>query len=126
MTDITETEARDIARRWGQASASEPLLAFAETGLIADRKRLAEAIKGLRVFVKHPDELDCLLAWTESPTDTETAAREAGWGVENDRICHVHDLDRNVCYRTWEECCAGEDIEPRPLTAPRGRRRRAR
>jgi hypothetical protein len=108
---IDEAEARAIAGRWGTAADSPALIAFAETGLIADRKRLKEAIGGLRLFLKDTSEVDRLEAFVDNPCPSERAARREGWSVEGDRIFHVHDYDRRVSYKTWDECCRGEDIE---------------
>jgi len=107
---ITEAEARDIAGRWGKVCGSQSLTAFAETGLIEDRKRLLEAILRVRHFLKHPDELDRLRDYVQKPGPCETAAHRQGWIVENGRICHIHDLERSVSYKTWPACCEGEDI----------------
>ena len=108
--DIDEARARDIARRWGQASDSQPLIDYARTGLIADRKRLADAINGVRVFLKDPVELDQLLSFVQTPCRHELAARQHGWATDSESIYHVHDYDRSVHYKNWEECCESEDI----------------
>lgn len=107
---IEESVARDVAQRWGKAAGSEPLLVFASTGLIADRKRLSEAVKGIRTFVKHPDELDQLLAYLTHTCPYEAAARAQGWSVEDDQVRHVHDYEHAVSYPNWKACCEGEDI----------------
>jgi hypothetical protein len=107
---IDETEARDIAHRWGKAAGSEPLLLFAKTGLVADRKRLTEAVKGIRTFLKYPDDIDRLLAFIQHRCPYETAARAQGWNVEDDKVRHVHDYDQAVTYPNWKACCEGEDI----------------
>jgi len=107
---IDDSVARDIAQRWGKAAGSEPLLVYASTGLIADRKKLAEAVKGIRTFVKHPDELDRLLDHIKRLCPFETAARAQGWCVEDDMVRHVHDYERSVSYPSWKACCDGEDI----------------
>jgi hypothetical protein len=123
---LDETQARDIARRWGQVSDSQPLLEYAKTGLIADRKRLTDAINGVRVFLKDPVELDDLLNFIQTPCQHERAARQHGWAADSAAIYHVHDYDRSVRYRNWAECCESEDIvvEDDPQEEPRGRRRR--
>jgi hypothetical protein len=107
---IDEAEARAIAGRWGKVADSGPLVAFAETGLIEDRKKLKEAIGGIRLFLKHTEELDRLEAFVDHPCPSERAARREGWSVEGDKIFHVHDYDHRVSYKTWDECCRGEDI----------------
>jgi hypothetical protein len=107
---IDEHEARAIARRWGKAVGSQPLQDFAESGLVADRKRMKEAIDGLRMFLKHPEELDRLQSYIDKPAPPEIAARAQGWSVDDGRISHVHDYDRRISYRGWRECCEGEDI----------------
>jgi hypothetical protein len=110
---INDSEARDIARRWGQACGSDPLTAFAGTGLIADRKKLIAALEGLRHFLKHPVEIDRLRAYVEEPpSPAEVAARHAGWSADDHAIYHVHDIERSVTYKSWEACCEGEDIVP--------------
>jgi hypothetical protein len=108
--NMNDKHAREIAGRWGQAATSEPLLAFAKTGLVEDRKRLLEAIGSLCVFVKHPEELKQLMKYVQSPCASEIAARREGWDVENDEIHHVHDYERKVSYKSWTDCCEGEDI----------------
>lgn len=108
--NIDESEARAIAGRWGKAAGFRPLVEFSETGLIADRKKLREAIDGVRNFLKHPEELDQLQTFVDRPSPAELAARREGWAVEGERICHVHDYERRVCYSSWQECCEGEDI----------------
>jgi hypothetical protein len=110
VPEIDEQEARDIARRWGAASGSQPLLDFGATGLVEDRKRLADAIRGVRAFLKHPFELDRLLHYVQKPCRYEAAARDQGWVVENTAIYHAHDYDRAVSYKSWRECCEAEDI----------------
>ena len=107
---IEDSVARDIAQRWGKAAGSEPLLMFASTGLIADRKKLADAVKGIRTFVKHPEELDSLLAYLKRTCPYEAAARAQGWRVEDDKVRHIHDYDQAVTYPNWRACCDGEDI----------------
>ncbi len=107
---ISEKEARDIASRWGKVAASEPLNAFADTGLVADRKRLLEAIDYVRLFLKHPDEMDRLRDFILHPCPFEVAAREEGWAVDNGAIVHTHDYDKAVTYKDWETCCESEDI----------------
>jgi len=108
--DMDEARARDIARRWGQASDSRPLMDYARTGLIGDRRRLADAINGVRVFLKNPVELDELLSFVGTPCCHERAARQHGWETDSETIYHVHDYDRSVHYKNWAECCESEDI----------------
>src|SRR5271155_4465368 len=117
--NISETEARDIAARWGQVAASEPLTDFAKTGLFEDRKRMLEAIDYVRLFLKHPEEMNRLRDYITHPCRFEIAAREEGWQVQDDSIIHTHDYDKSVCYKNWEDCCQSEDIvlreqEPAP------------
>jgi hypothetical protein len=107
---MTETEARDAASRWGQLCGEDPLMAFAQTGLIEDRKRLLDAIQHVRHFLKFPDEIDLLRDYVQQMTPQETAARREGWTVVGGRIWHVHDYDRSVSYKSWQACCEGEDI----------------
>lgn len=109
-TKISETEARDIAARWGQVAASEPLIDFAKTGLVEDRKRMLEAIDYVRLFLKHPEEMDRLRDYVTCPCPYEKAAREEGWEVQDDKIIHTHDYDHSVSYNSWEDCCHSEDI----------------
>ena len=110
MMTILETEARDIAQRWGKAADSEPLLAFAKSGLVADRKRLTEAVKGIRSFLKHTHDLDRLIEFVQHCCPYEKAARAQGWSVADERVRHVHDYDQAVTYPSWQACCEGEDI----------------
>ena len=117
--NTSETEARDIAARWGQVAASEPLTDFAKTGLVQDRKRMLEAIDYVRLFLKHPEEMNRLRDYITHPCRFEIAAREEGWQVQDDAIIHTHDYDKSVCYKNWEDCCQSEDIvlreqEPEP------------
>ncbi len=126
---ITETEARDIASRWGEVAESEPLLAFARTGLVGDRKRLLDAIDYVRQFLKIPEEIDRLREFVAHPCPYEAAARDSGWQVQDDSIVHVHDYDKSVSYRRWQDCCDSEDIilredEEGDDTKPRRRLRR--
>jgi hypothetical protein len=118
---LEEPQARDIARRWGAASGSQPLIDFADIGLIDDRKRLIDAIQGVRMFLKHPFELDNLLAYVNNPCRFEAAARQQGWVVDDKAIYHAHDYDRAISYRSWRECCEAEDIvvhdDPQSSTA---------
>jgi hypothetical protein len=107
---IDERKARDIAIRWGRAASSEPLRVYGETGLIEDRKRLAEAIKGIRTFLRHTDELDSLLGFIGRMCPFETAARTQGWTAKGGNVLHTHDYDRAVAYPSWRSCCEGEDI----------------
>ena len=107
---ITVTEAREIAGRWGEVAESEPLLAFARTGLVEDRKRLLDAIDYVRQFLKQPDEIDRLREFATCPCAFERAARESGWKVEDDAIVHMHDYDKSVIYTRWQDCCENEDI----------------
>jgi hypothetical protein len=107
---IDHEQARDIARRWGAASGSQVLLDYAATGLVGDRRRLADAIKGIRTFLKHPFELDRLLHHIGHPCAYEAAARDQGWIVSDQAIFHAHDYDRAVSYASWRECCEAEDI----------------
>ncbi len=118
-------QARDIAQRWGKVADSQPLLDFAKTGLIADRDRLAEAINGIRIFLKDPVELDQLLVFIQTPCRYEAAAREHGWAVDDETIYHIHDYDRAVGYKSWEDCCESEDIvvADEPTAVPQNRRR---
>jgi hypothetical protein len=116
---ISENEARDIASRWGKVAASEPLMDFARTGLVEDRKKLAEAIDYVRLFLKYPEEVDRLREYIMHPCRFEVAAREEGWEVQDDAIIHTHDYDKAVTYKKWEDCCESEDIvlrddEPAP------------
>jgi hypothetical protein len=116
---ISEDEARDIAGRWGKVATSEPLIDFARTGLVEDRKKLLEAIDYVRLFLKYPEEVDRLRAFITHPCPFEVAAREEGWEVQDDRIIHTHDYDKAVTYKKWEDCCQSEDIvlrenEPEP------------
>ena len=125
---ISENEARDIARRWGEVAASDPLVDFARTGLVEDRKRLVEAIDYVRLFLKHPEEVDRLREFILSPCAFEVAAREEGWQVEDDAIIHVHDYDKAVSYKCWEDCCESEDIilrEEEPAPKKKSRRHAA-
>ena len=124
---ISEEEARDIASRWGQVAASEPLIDFARSGLVEDRKRLLEAIDYVRLFLKHPEEINRLRDFIQHPCPFEVAAREEGWAVAEDKITHVHDYDKSVSYKNWETCCESEDIllreeEPAPQKKRRLRR----
>jgi hypothetical protein len=117
--NISDTEARDIASRWGQVAASEPLIDFAKTGLVEDRKRMLEAIDYVRLFLKHPEEMDRLRTYINNPCRFEVAAREEGWQVQDDAIIHTHDYDKAVSYKNWADCCQSEDIvlrenEPAP------------
>jgi hypothetical protein len=107
---ITEDEAREIASRWGKVAASEPLMDFARTGLVADRKKLVEAIDYVRLFLKYPEEVDRLREYATHPCPYEVCAREEGWQVQDDEIIHTHDYDRAVTYKKWEDCCQSEDI----------------
>jgi hypothetical protein len=110
LPQIDETQAREIARRWGAASGSHVLSEFARTGLIEDRKKLSDAIHGVRALLKHPFELDSLLHFIGNPCRYEAAAREQGWVVEDTAIYHAHDYDRAVSYGSWRDCCEAEDI----------------
>jgi hypothetical protein len=116
---ISEDEARDIAARWGKVATSEPLIDYARTGLVEDRKKLVEAIDYVRLFLKYPEEVDRLREYITHPCRFETAAREEGWEVQDDAIIHTHDYDKAVTYKNWEDCCNSEDIvlreaEPAP------------
>jgi hypothetical protein len=110
LQGLDEHQARDIAQRWGTASGSRTLLDFAETGLVGDRKRLADAILGIRALLKHPFELDRLLHHIQHPCPFEAAARAQGWVVDDRAIYHAHDYDRAISYDTWRACCEAEDI----------------
>jgi hypothetical protein len=123
--ELNDHDAREIARRWGQAAGAQELLDFADSGLIENRKRLADAIDSIRGLVKNPVELDSLLGFIRQPAAYELAARQAGWCVEDHLICHVHDHERSVCYKSWRDCCEGEDIdvEAGPSAATSRRRR---
>jgi hypothetical protein len=107
---ISEDEARDIAARWGKVATSEPLIDYARTGLVEDRKKLVEAIDYVRLFLKYPEEVDRLRDYIMHPCRFETAAREEGWEVQDDAIIHTHDYDKAVTYKSWEDCCNSEDI----------------
>ncbi|MDB5394710.1 MAG: hypothetical protein JWM91_2216 [Rhodospirillales bacterium] len=107
---ISEDEARDIAARWGKVATSEPLIDFARTGLVEDRKKLVEAIDYVRLFLKYPEEVDRLREYITHPCPYEVAAREEGWEVQDDAIIHTHDYDKAVTYKKWEDCCESEDI----------------
>ena len=123
--NISETEARDIAARWGQVAESEPLVDFAKSGLVEDRKRLLEAIDYVRLFLKHPEEINRLRDFILNPCPFEVAAREEGWEVQDNAIIHTHDYDKAVTYKSWEDCCESEDIVLRPAEpAPKKHRLR--
>ena len=107
---ISEDEARDIAARWGKVATSEPLIDYARTGLVEDRKKLVEAIDYVRLFLKYPEEVDRLRDYIMHPRRFETAAREEGWEVQDDAIIHTHEYDKAVTYKSWEDCCNSEDI----------------
>src|SRR3569833_236601 len=109
-TKITETEARDIAARWGQVAASEPLIDFGKTGLVEDRKRMLEAIDYVRLFLKHPEEMDRLRDYITHPCPFEVDARDEGWEVQVDQIINTHDYDKSVSYKSLQFCCHSEDI----------------
>ena len=107
---INDDDARDIAKRWGGVAGSEPLTTFASSGLIEDRKKLLDAIDYVRLFLKHPEELDKLREYVTHPCPFEVAARDEGWAVEDNAILHIHDYDKSVRYENWKSCCDSEDI----------------
>jgi len=72
----------------------------------------------VRLFLKHPDEMDRLRDFILHPCPFDGCRREEGWAVDNGESSYSR-LDKPSPIRNWETCCESEDILLRKKKRPR-------